>query len=201
MNGYGFTAAALSAPGGALRQWRHDDGTEGWALVFEPPWNSHPLLQDGVAQIRDYLSSLGPGPLLTLSEFSSGTLYYASTGVPLSTLFGIAHGERAALELLGRAAQALLALDRGTLPSHGDLSPWRILVDSNGQVSILGLGVPGVSALAWLDEEVDTVETDAIRFFPPERLEDRGEDGRSDAYALGLCAAELALGVPVLSGN
>jgi len=99
-----------------------------------------------------------------------------------------------AAEILDVAANK--AADEG-LYSHGALTPDRVVVDDTGKVQLIGYGVPQVEVFAYLDEDIDEVDAAAFRYTPPERLEDKDEDFRSDLYSLVMIGAEALFGEPV----
>ena len=66
---------------------------------------------------------------------------------------------------------------------HGNLNPWRILLRADGQVSVVGYGIPPIDILKYRDNKKRPPAEDTFRYCPPERLEDDPiEDLSSDLY-------------------
>ena len=84
---------------------------------------------------------------------------------------------------------------------HRDLKPGNLLVDSDGQPSVLDFGVARATSV---DSKLSTLQTRAgqligtLAYMSPEQVSGKGDnlDTRSDVYSLGLIAYELLSGQP-----
>ncbi|HHO53712.1 MAG TPA: hypothetical protein ENK18_23275, partial [Deltaproteobacteria bacterium] len=204
----------VEAPGGTLFRVRGPRGEIGIALQFREDLIDHPMLQRGMDDVADFvLAPEVPGvlPLVAWNRERALFIYKIDDGQLLSEVLarcvehGVIPGERVAIELLGRAALALddaaRAGARVGVDNHGCLTPWRIVVYPGGEVSLLGYALPPIEVFAWLDEETDEPPGPGLRYTPPERIQDSLEDLRTDIYTLGMIAAEVALGTPLLKGT
>ncbi|MBN2797620.1 MAG: hypothetical protein JXX28_00580, partial [Deltaproteobacteria bacterium] len=130
-------------------------------------------LQELIRQYRDAGQALGVRPAMDLVYLAAGILTEAGENGPVQGVF-----------------------------SHGGLTPNRILVDGDGQVTILGYGIPQVEVTAFLKQEVALEpREDSWRYCPPERLVGSGEDADADLYALCLIAWEVMTGEPLYTGD
>lgn len=199
-----------------LQRARGPEGQTGIVVQVRRDMRNHPLLTDDLDLRRGFLDDPGvPRVLPLLHRDPSGTsfLYEIGDGRLLAEIMQGCRardqvpGARAALELVSQVARILHAASVAGaaygLPSHSNLTPWRVVVDPGGQVSLLGYGLPPVEAIEWLDGQVDAPPGPDFRYSPPERIEDteKDEDIRSDLYSLGVMAVELALGAPLLEGD
>ncbi|MEQ1506515.1 MAG: hypothetical protein ABMB14_30080, partial [Myxococcota bacterium] len=211
----GFTARApaLDAPGGTLQRADGPGGIPGLVVRFRADLAGHPMLQKGLDEIAEFLGDPGvPGvlPLIARDREHATLAYEIGDGVLLAALInqcaraGVVPGERAAIELVAKIGPLLDAAAEAGGPvgvySHGGLNPWRIVVYPDGEVALLGYGVPPVEVVTWLDEDTDEPPGPGFRYSPPERVQDDSEDIRSDLYGLAAIAAELARGAPLLAG-
>jgi hypothetical protein len=205
-----MTSARWQGPGADVCAWRGGDGEAGLSLVFAADLARHRLLVELVPPIVPFLRNPGVAGVAPLRAWDAATGTYSFGGGPWTPvaewLRGSAPlGVRAALELFRAAAEiadrAASAARRFGLPCHGALTPWRVVVAPDGRVGLLGYGIPPADAMAWLDEERDAVDADALRFLAPEVLEDGEQDARADWYSLALMATELATGRPVFRGS
>jgi hypothetical protein len=190
-----------------------DDGAGGRfvALCHHDGVRAHPALGPGLESIRDFLELPMIEGLCRLEGARNGVFVYATPDSPRTARELVAvfaeeggAGERAALELLARAATILVSAaeagtDRGVM-SHGSLDPWRLLVAADGSVSILGYGLPSLDGVAFQQDERQVPRPDSLRYFPPERLDGEPELVTSDLFVACLVAAELCSGLPVYSG-
>ncbi len=184
-------------------------------FTFRDDLVDHPMLRQGMEQVEDFITRPrvpGLAPLVNWDRTRSSFVYPIGSGALLSGLMGLdGHNQstpttvRAALELLaslGRLLDSACQVARTAgLTCHGALNPWRIVVHPTQSLTVVGYGLPSVEVATWLDEETDKPPGPALRFFPPERIEDDNEDVRSDVYAAGVCAAEMILGQPLLTGR
>ncbi|MEN0067206.1 MAG: hypothetical protein AAGA48_34055, partial [Myxococcota bacterium] len=197
-------------PGGTWDRVRGEDGVVHVRLSFRSDLARHALLHENIAVARPFLEAPGVPAVAPLAEWQrreATFIYPIGGGVLLADFIDERPqaGLRAALELLIALGPALdRAHDAARaygLSNHGAISPWRLVVQPSHEVTLVGYGVPAVEVTSWLDEETNAPPGPALRFFPPERIEDQTEDVRADIYAVGVCAAELALGRPTLTGE
>ncbi len=186
-------------------------GGSGIELVFDAHLRAHASLARGLDAIEGFMRSPGVSSVAPVSEWDrkAATFRYETRAeISLAEILDDAEerpsGTRAAVELMVQIAGALDAVrgpaeDAG-LYSHGCLNPWRIAIDSEGQVVLLGFGIPDVELFAYLDGQESGVSVDTLRYAPPERLDDQEEDARSDLYTLAVIGAEMMLGRPVFDG-
>ncbi len=197
-------------PGGTRTLVQSRDGVVHLRLTYRADLAQHATLMDSIRQAAPFLEHPRVPALAPLAEWdrASGTVVYPIGGGLLLADFLDERpqaGLRAALELLVAVGPALdrahdAARTHG-IPNHRALSPWRIVVQPTHEVTLIGYGIPAVEVSAWLDEVTNTPPGPVLRYFPPERIENRPEDVRADIYAVGVCAAELALGRPMLTGE
>lgn len=107
-------------------------------------------------------------------------------------------GLRAALEIGVLGAEILLeASETGSnygCFSHGSLNPWRLALKPDGELQVFGYGVPQVEVTAFLRDPNKVPLADALRYVPPERLDQEPEELASDTFALMVMVAEIATG-------
>ncbi len=204
----------LQAPGGPLT-WARDPGGASYLVIgFRKDLHDHPMLHQGMHGVQRFLRAPNVKGVAPLAEWDEGRClfaYPARDGVLLAAVLdqlrsqGRSAGPHPALELLATVGpildEAARAGRRHGLPGHGALHPWRILIHPLGGVTLVGHGVPAVEVNAWLDEESGEDPGPALRYFPPERIQEEDEDVRSDLYALALAALELLLGRPAVEGR
>lgn len=200
------TGPVEPGPGGSVQMHR---GPEGHHVVLRlrDDLRGHHLVGEGMEEVAGFASTPGvPGvaPLSHWSRADGAFAYPVPDGGLLAPHIGRVASPRAALELLAGLATALARAAEAAEPhglyAHGALSPWRVWLATDGGVTVLGYAVAPVELLAWLDEETDQAPGDGLRYAPPERIEDKGEDLRSDLFGAAMMAAELAVGGPLLEG-
>jgi len=108
--------------------------------------------------------------------------------------------DKAALQLLAKLGDAL---DRAAEESlqvsrygHGGLDPWRVLVNLQGEVQVLGYALPPLALTA-----TEHPTSDVLRYCPPERLKGEPEDIRSDLLSATLMAFEWMTGKALFVGD
>ncbi|MEQ1567987.1 MAG: hypothetical protein ABMA64_20275, partial [Myxococcota bacterium] len=181
------------------------------AVAFAEPWRADPALREGLDPYRDFLElPMAEGVAPLVAARNGVFAYRVQPGRTVRELVGVwseegGGGVRAALDLLAECGQVLAGAtragaDRG-LRSHGSLDPWRILVDANGKVTLLGYGLPPLDLLEFQRDESKVPSADSLRYCPPERLDGEPEDWTSDLFSAALAAVELATGVPVYDGR
>ncbi|MEO0601525.1 MAG: hypothetical protein AAF211_08820, partial [Myxococcota bacterium] len=114
-------------------------------------------------------------------------------------------GVRTAIELGILGTEILVeASETGGLSgcfAHGSLNPWRVGLKPDGELQIIGYGVPQVEVVAFLRDPSRVPHVEAVRYVPPERLEREPEDVSADTFALMLMVAEAATGRRVHDDN
>ena len=152
----------------------------------------------------------GLAGLVDLDTDGGRYVYRTGGGRSLAEILGSARAEgkpagtRAAAELAWLAGAVLVdAADAGALAgvfSHGDVSPWRLLARPEGDLIVVGYGLPEAESLT-LRLTPGAASTASAAYAPPERIAGRGEDVRADLFSLALIVAELALGEPIYAGK
>ena len=199
--GMASTGRQVEDPVGSLVELADANRNLHTAIVFaEPPPRAVTLSVEMVLSFLEYPMVRG---IVELSHHDLAQGWFAyPTGKSL-TLREILNrhadsaqvmGQRAALDVALQTARILAeAAETGEAQgcfSHGALSPWRILLNDEGAVQLLGHGVPS-----------PLHDVGAVRYAPPERIEQTAEDGRSDIYSLAAIACESAVGRPLGSGK
>jgi len=207
-----FTGTGIEGPGADLR-FAQVDGAEHVAIVYHEPYRDHPALDSGLDDFRQFLTRPGIDGVLSLVDVPEPGvfLYDLRGGLTVAEILaafrerGEPAGDKAALELIVQGAEVLAdASDLGAdvgLPNHGDVSPWRLVVDDEGYLDVMGHGLLNLAVVEFLDERADTVPADGLRYAPPERLELQAEDIHADLYSLILIGVEVMTGEPVLPGT
>lgn len=207
------TGTGIEGPGSDLWFMLDDDGDERVAIAYHDAYRDDPVLSEGLDEFRPFLAATGIDGVLDLeSVLEPGVFAYDLRGglsiaevLAAFRQLGRPCGVRAAAELLQQAAEVLAdAADVGVehgLPNHGDISPWRLVLDGEGYVDVLGHGLLNLAVAEFLAERADSVPADGLRYAPPERLELAAEDVQSDLFSLALIAAEMVSGQPVLDGS
>ncbi|TVQ87289.1 MAG: hypothetical protein EA397_18405 [Deltaproteobacteria bacterium] len=208
-----YTGRGIQGPGADLLLAEAGAGRACVAVAYQPALAGRSELSAGLDEVRDFLRKPSiDGLLPLLSEPEPGHFVYDRRGgltvreiLLAFRRLGRPAGERAGLELMLQGAEVLAdAQERARqvgLSGHGDLSPWRLLVDDEGYTDVFGYGLPCLPLIDFLEERADAVPADALRYAPPERLELQAEDVLSDLYSLALIAAEFIAGEPVFDGD
>ncbi|MEQ1507585.1 MAG: hypothetical protein ABMB14_35470, partial [Myxococcota bacterium] len=181
------------------------------AVAFHDDFRDDPALAAALDPVRDFLElpmAEGVAPLIAARR--GVFAYRVPAGRTVRELVSVfaeegGGGSRAALELIAEALSALAGAakagaDRG-IRSHGSLDPWRLAVDDRGKVTLVGYGLPPLDLLDFQRDETQVPVADSLRYCPPERLDGDAEDWTSDAFAVALCAIELATGRVVYAAS
>ncbi|TNE90632.1 MAG: hypothetical protein EP330_07720, partial [Deltaproteobacteria bacterium] len=207
------TGRRISGPASDLIELNAESGLKHTAIQFNEAFWDHAGITSSLTVVLGFLESPMVTGLVELVERDrdSGTFVY-----PTGSVWSVAEvirtmanagripGIRAGLELCYVAGQVLMeAGESGPaqgIYSHGGLTPWRLMLKADGQVQLIGYGLPQVEVLQYLDDPSVMPREDSFRYCPPERLEGQGEDVTSDLFALALIGLEMMTGKPVYDG-
>jgi len=200
-------------PASDLVEVEDSDGLKHTAIVFHDEWRQHPAITDALGVVLGFLESPMVTGLVELVHrdaakgmfvYPTGMVWSVAEIVRLLSDRGERGGIRAGLELMYTAGQILVEGSDAGQPqgvySHGGLTPRRIMVKSDGQVMVIGHGLPQVEILQFHSTPAKLPREDSFRYCPPERIEARPEDCSSDLFGLSLIAFELMTGKPVYDG-
>ena len=207
------TGEKVAGPASDLVELENDKGLKHLAITFHRKYRQHDAINGEVRNVRGFLEEPGSVEVVGLAQTvpeSGAFIYPTGTVVPLQTVLetlsriGEPGGVKAGLELCYFVAQALEeAAEKGErhgVVTHGDLSPWRIALRNDGQIRILGYGLPQLDMLAFREDGRTMPKEDGYRYCPPERIEGKDEDSSSDLFSLALIAFELMVGEPLYNG-
>jgi hypothetical protein len=198
-------------------QWielESEDGYAHVALVFDAAHRGHPTLAKDVELVLSFLEF----PMVTgVADLSWYDIGRATFVYPTGTVWSLHEilrtladrretlGPRAALELATLGAEILVeAADTGGLQgcfSHGNLNPWRLALRDDGELQVVGYGLPQVELARRRADPAFALTPDSLRWCPPERLLGMPEGVTSDTYALALLAFEGITGRPLYAGQ
>lgn len=103
-----------------------------------------------------------------------------------------------ACEMARQAAEGLRAIDEHSLV-HRDIKPSNLILDANGKIKILDLGLALLSAQPSDDDQRRVMGTPD--YMAPEQAQGGGElNGRADMYSLGCTLFKLLVGCAPFSG-
>ena len=207
------TGRTMLGPASDLVEVADADGVVHTAIVFHPEWRDHSAITDALGVIAGFLESPLVTGLVELVEHdaTAGAFVYPTGSVrsvaelvrSLSDA-GLVGGVRAGLELMYTAGQILVEGTEAGEPQgvygHGGLTPRRIMIKPDGQVMVIGYGLPQVELLHFHEKRSQVPPEDSFRYCPPERMEGRPEALSSDLFGLGLIAFEIMTGKPVYDG-
>jgi len=190
-----------------------EDGLKHTAIIFHEEWREHPAITDALEVIEGFLESpmvtglveiVDRDPVSALFLYPTGRVWSIGEVVRMLSDRGERGGIRAGLELMYTAGQILVegaeAGQSQGVYSHGGLTPRRIMIKADGQVMVIGYGLPQVEILQFHATPTRIPREDSFRYCPPERMEARPEDLSSDLFGLVLIAFELMTGKPVYDG-
>ncbi len=208
------TGRELRDPAATIYEATDDEGRHHTVIAFDAASAAHPALHVNVRMVTSFMEY----PMVTgLVELGRHDLSLGQFAYPTGSVWTVADlirsfgdfnqviGLRAALELAWLVGQIVIeAGDTGPVQgcfSHGNLNPWRVALRADGQVQVLGYGLPQVELLRRRSGEDIVLEPASLRYCPPERLEGVPEDASADTYSLTLLAYELATGRPLYAGH
>ncbi|MDP2316334.1 MAG: hypothetical protein Q8P41_25775, partial [Pseudomonadota bacterium] len=211
--GYTRTGRIQLGPGSDLVEMQGPDGARHTGIVFHPEYRSHNAINAALGVVLSFLESPMVSGLTDLGAYDLGESSFVyptgqawSVAEVVRTLadLGEVGGVRAGVELMAQAGQVLVeAAETGEgagVYSHGGLTPWRVMLDAEGRVQIIGHALPQVEILTFHEQPDRIPREDAFRYCPPERMESRRENFSSDLFGLGLVAFEVMCGKPVYDG-
>lgn len=208
------TGRQLREPAATLVELEDEAGLRHTAIVFDEAWRGHTALTHDVELVRSFLEY----PMVVgLVELARADLERAVFAYPTGAVWTIREllrihqdlarpmGLRAALELAWLAGQVLTEAAENGGPqgcfSHSGLTPWRLALRTDGQLQVIGHGLPQVDVLARRADPARVIDPDSVRYAPPERLSGIAEDLSADTCALTLVAYEVATGRPLYPGH
>ena len=207
------TGRVMIGPASDLVELEDADGVKYTAIVFHPQWREHPAITDALGVIEGFLRSPMVTGLVEMTErdveqarfvYPTGSVWSVAELIRMVSDRGERGGIRAGLELMYTAGQILVEGAEAGAPrgvySHGGLSPRRVMVRADGQVMVIGYGLPQVEILQFHATPSQVPREDSFRYCPPERMEARPEDLSSDLFGVCLIAFELMTGKPVYDG-
>lgn len=208
-----MTGRKLLGPGADLIELDADNGLRHTAIVFQPQYRAHRAINEALDVVRGFLEAPLVSGLVELVDhdreqgafiYPTGQSWSVAEVIRALADMGESGGLRAGLELMYAAGQILTeASEIGGMSgvySHGGLTPWRVLLKSDGQIMIIGEGLPQVEILTFAEDPKQIPREDAFRYCPPERIEFEPENLSSDLFGLALIAFELMTGKPVYDG-
>lgn len=213
---YGMTFAGHGIRGPGLDLLHLEDSNHETFVVieFNEEFAQHSSLTKGLSATIDSLKAVEAPGLASVQAWheKQGALVYRDEGAisvrELTRAFRKLEkpiGEKAGLEFLISVARALVdfqgAAEAADLYCHGSISPWTLFVKPDGTTLIIGFGVPPAPLFAFIDQQVDSLSSNAFKYCPPERLENGDEDIRSDFLSLALVTAEIMTGEWVYDGK
>ncbi|MFT4625532.1 MAG: hypothetical protein ACI8PZ_004200 [Myxococcota bacterium] len=207
---YRPTGRELRDPVARLVELQTESGLHHTAIVFDEAYREHEALNLNVTLVESFLEYPMVIGLVELSKRfpEQGAFIYPTgrvwtLGDALRTYRDRYKpiGIRAALEVCVLAAQILgEAGETGHMQgcfSHGNLSPWRIALKTDGQLQIFGYGLGHVDWLMHASDAKRPISAESLRYAPPERLEGQPEDTSADVHSLAVIAHEIMTGKPL----
>ncbi len=206
------TGRRVAGPGCDIVELDSAEKGKHTALQFHAEFRDHPSIGNALGNVVTFYESRPHPAFADLVDIPEDGVFIFATGATWTVAElvrkladqGRVGGIRAGLELMYLSAQALEEAQnkrrKHGLHAHGAISPWRLCVKNNGDVQMLGYGIPQAELLAFLDDERRKLREDSFRYCPPERMEKQPEDISTDLFSLSLVAFELMLGRPVYDG-
>ncbi len=204
------TGRELRDPAARLLEAKGDDDRTYTIIDFDAVHDGHPALTLNVEMVLSFMEYPMVTGLVELGKhdvpngrfaYPTGSVWLLADILRAFSDFGQIVGLRAAMELAWLVGQILVeAGDTGPMQgcfSHGNLNPWRIALRADGEVQVLGYGLPQVELIRHRNEDGPPIEASSLRYCPPERLEGVPEDASADTYSLTLVCFEVATGKPL----
>ncbi|MEN9785323.1 MAG: hypothetical protein RLZZ299_587, partial [Pseudomonadota bacterium] len=213
LSAYSRTGRVQLGPGSDLVELQGPDGAHCTAIVFHPEYRGHNAVNAALHVVLGFLESPmvhGLSELVTydLAEstfvYPTGKVWSVAEVVRTVSDMGEAAGVRAGMEWLAHVGQILVeaaeAGEQAAVYSHGGVTPWRVVIDADGRVQVIGHALPQVEILSFHEDPTRIPREDAFRYCPPERMESRKENFSSDLFGAALIAFEIMTGRPVYDG-
>lgn len=213
LGGLKRTGRRVRGPAVDLVECVADNGLKHTALVYHPEYRDHPRLGRSLQGLLGFLEAPGVSGLVALASHApdEGAFIYPTGGawsvaevIRLLADQGEALGVRAGLELAYLAGTVLLEASEAARNTdaicHGAVDPWRLLIKPDGQVLVIGFGLPPVEMIDYQGGSGPIPNVDAFRYCPPERIQQGDEDLSSDLLSLTLVVLEAIVGQPVYDG-
>lgn len=184
-------------------------------IVFYEQYKNHSALTNSLDGLMGFLQcpvARGITPLHTYGYEEGAFIYETGRCKSVAELIrqasdlGLSPGPRAGLELMVQSLEilqgALRIAEEYAIFSHGGLTPWRLMIRSDGKLQIIGFAVPQVEVLDYKDNPDLIPSEDSFRYAPPERMEmDAMEDFSSDLFSMGLIGFEMMTTRPMYDGS
>ena len=212
--GWTPTGRKTVGPDSELIEVENPDGHKQTAIVYDKVYRDHHRLTTDVELVQSFMEFPMVEGISCLSRAPSGQgLFQYDTGSVLALIEVLrayrdqrkAIGGRAAIELLLTITQMLQeASENGPMQgiySHGGITPWRIALDADGEVQLLGYGLPQMDMECLREDAELKVREDSFKYCPPERLTSGYEDISTDIYSLVMIAHEMITGDSLLTGR
>jgi hypothetical protein len=213
-SGLRLTGKQYREPAATLHEAEGSSGLKHTIVAFDAAYRGHPAISSGVELISSFLEYPMVVGLVEMSHHDLADGRFAYPTGPFWTLHELIRihadlsrplGLRAGLELAWLVGQILVeAAENGAVQgcfSHGGLTPWRIGLRTEGEVIVLGHGLPQVDVLCHQADPSFAVSPDSLRYAPPERLAGQPEDVAADTAALTMIAYEAITGQPLYAGH
>ncbi|MFK7927349.1 MAG: hypothetical protein AB8H79_04125, partial [Myxococcota bacterium] len=212
--GWTPTGRKTAGPDSDLIEVENPDGHKQTAIVYDKSWREHDLLTTNVELVQSFMEFPMVEGIACMSRAPSGEgLFQYESGSVLALIEVIRAyrdqrsviGVKAAVEMVKSITSMLQeASENGPMQgiySHGGLTPWRIALDADGNVQVLGYGLPQMDMVAVRENPKHKARDDSYRYCPPERLTSGFEDISTDMFSLVLIAFEMATGEHLLTGR
>lgn len=213
LSDYTRTGRQQLGSGSDLFEMRRSDGSLYTAIQFHPEYRGHNAINSALIVVLGFLESpmvSGLGDLVAYDLAASTFIYNTGRAWSIAEIvrtmadMGSPGSVRAGVELMRSAGNILVegaeSGEAAGIYSHGGITPWRLMVNPEGRVEIIGFALPQVEILAFKEHPDRVPREDAFRYCPPERMEARKENFSSDLFGLALVAFELMTGRPVYDG-
>ncbi|MEZ4318030.1 MAG: hypothetical protein R3F61_11020 [Myxococcota bacterium] len=208
------TGRLLPGPGASLVEVVSDTDLKHMAVVFDAAYRDHSCLNGDLEVRMGFMEQpevtglsrmVAHAPEAGAFLYPTGTVWSVAELVRELAGMGEVGGVKAALELCYLAGEILVegadkAVHSG-LEGHGNLDPWRLMLKADGQITIIGYGLPRPEIEVFLEDDNRLPSEDGLRYCAPETLaEEPTADISSDLFSLALVALELMVGRPVYDG-
>ena len=189
-----------------------DSGLKHLAFAYNDQFLLHPSVASMADETRAFLSSPGTTGLsrMVAQDTAQGAFVYATgTVCTLAELMAVGSeqggfGLRAGVELAYQLAEILVEASDNAgkkgLAIHARLDPWKVALKPEGQVVVVGYGLPRVDVDVFLAHPTRLPKEDALRYCAPEELKSHRAGIQADLYVTTLLALELTKGRPVHDG-